>query len=41
VIRSAGQVQPGDRLVTTLHEGQVVSRVEQAQPAAGVGPAAS
>jgi exodeoxyribonuclease VII large subunit len=35
VVRRADQVRPGDRLVTTLQHGQIISRVEQAQePAA-------
>jgi exodeoxyribonuclease VII large subunit len=28
VVRSSAQVRPGDRLITTLHEGSVVSHVE-------------
>jgi exodeoxyribonuclease VII large subunit len=28
LIRSAEQVRPGDRLVTVLHRGRIVSRVE-------------
>jgi len=28
VVRSASQVQPGDILITRLHEGQLRSRVE-------------
>jgi exodeoxyribonuclease VII large subunit len=31
VVRSPQQVQPGDRLVTIVHEGWLVSRVEQLQ----------
>jgi len=34
VLRSAEQVRPGDRLITTVQHGQVVSRVEEARPAA-------
>jgi exodeoxyribonuclease VII large subunit len=34
VVRNAEQVRPGDLLVTTLERGQVVSRVEEARPAA-------
>jgi exodeoxyribonuclease VII large subunit len=34
VVRRAEQVRPGDRLVTTLQAGEVVSRVEEARPAA-------
>jgi exodeoxyribonuclease VII large subunit len=39
VVRSADQVQPGERLVTRLQHGQVFSRVEQ--PEESVRPAAS
>jgi len=28
VVRSAAQVQPGDRLLTRLHQGEIISRVE-------------
>jgi hypothetical protein len=28
VIRSAEQVRPGDRLITTVQHGRIVSRVE-------------
>jgi exodeoxyribonuclease VII large subunit len=38
VVRSAEQVQPGDRLVTTVQHGRIVSRVEAREDA---GPAAS
>ena len=31
-LRSAAQVQPGDRLVTVLQHGRVISRVELAEP---------
>ncbi|HLW65654.1 MAG TPA: exodeoxyribonuclease VII large subunit [Gemmataceae bacterium] len=31
LIRSADQVQPGDRLITTVHRGQIVSRVESVE----------
>ena len=33
VLRSAAQVQPGDRLVTHVHTGRLISRVEEASPA--------
>src|SRR5205085_2655261 len=29
VVREAGQVQPGERLVTIVHRGRIVSRVEE------------
>ena len=32
LVRSADQVQPGDRLITTVHRGQIVSRVESVEP---------
>jgi exodeoxyribonuclease VII large subunit len=32
VLRRAEQVQPGDRLVTTVHSGTIISRVEQTTP---------
>ena len=32
LIRSATQVSPGDRLVTLVHEGRIVSRVEETDP---------
>ncbi len=32
LIRSAKQVSPGDLLVTLVHEGRIVSRVEEANP---------
>jgi exodeoxyribonuclease VII large subunit len=32
VVRKAEQVQPGERLVTLLHEGRLVSRVEEVAP---------
>jgi exodeoxyribonuclease VII large subunit len=32
VIRSAGQVQPGDRLVTQVAKGRIISRVESIAP---------
>jgi len=34
VVRRAEQVRPGDRLVTILQSGEVISRVEEARPAA-------
>jgi exodeoxyribonuclease VII large subunit len=34
VLRDAEQVRPGDRLVTLLHRGSVVSRVEDVEPGA-------
>lgn len=39
VVRSPQQVRPGDRLVTTVQHGRIVSRVEETQVTAG--PAAS
>jgi exodeoxyribonuclease VII large subunit len=39
VLRDAARVRPGDRLVTLLRQGLVVSRVEEAAP--GTGPAAA
>jgi exodeoxyribonuclease VII large subunit len=35
VLRDASAVRPGDRLVTRLCQGEVVSRVEEVRPAAG------
>jgi exodeoxyribonuclease VII large subunit len=32
VLRAAGQVEPGTLIETTLHQGQLVSRVEQIKP---------
>jgi exodeoxyribonuclease VII large subunit len=32
LVRSADQVQPGDRLITTVQRGQIVSRVESVEP---------
>ena len=32
LVRSADQVQPGDRLITKVHRGQIVSRVESVEP---------
>jgi exodeoxyribonuclease VII large subunit len=34
VVRGAGQVRPGDRLVTTVGDGVISSRVEESRPAA-------
>jgi exodeoxyribonuclease VII large subunit len=39
VVRSANQVQPGERLVTRVQQGQIVSRVEQSEES--IRPAAS
>lgn len=36
VVRDAEHVHPGDRLVTTVQHGQVVSRVEEIRPAASL-----
>lgn len=33
VVRRADQVQPGDRLVTRVHTGRLISRVEEVRPA--------
>src|SRR5262249_47470562 len=33
IVRSAEQVQAGDRIVTTLHQGRIRSRVEATEPA--------
>jgi exodeoxyribonuclease VII large subunit len=33
VVRSSDQVQPGDRVITRLHQGYLVSRVEETAPA--------
>src|SRR5262249_60723554 len=35
VVRSPSQVQPGDRLVTTVQQGRIVSRVEALPEASG------
>jgi exodeoxyribonuclease VII large subunit len=34
VIRSPEQVRPGDRLITTVQQGRIISRVEEVAPAA-------
>jgi hypothetical protein len=34
VVRRAEQVHPGERLITTVQRGEVVSRVEEVRPAA-------
>src|SRR5262249_20797348 len=31
MVRSSNQVQPGGRLVTTVHQGRIVSRVESVE----------
>ena len=35
VVRSAAQVQPGDRLLTHLHQGEIIARVESVNLAGG------
>jgi exodeoxyribonuclease VII large subunit len=40
VIRSPEQVRPGDRLITTVQQGRIISRVEEVAPAAPPAPPA-